>query len=503
MGSSLGSYEIARSGLYVNERGLFVTGHNIANANTKGFVRQQAMITTGQFETGYNKQGMYQLGLGADVQQIRQIRHTFLDNIYRQESTTLGYWESRNKALEDVQTVLGEPMGNGLQNVLNQFWDSWQELSKAPDSLTVRAMVRQRGDSLAYQLNHLGSQLDTLQSNLDLEITDKINEINEITRGIAKLNIEIFMNETTGDKANDLRDSRNVLADRLMKLVNAEINEMQDGQYTVTLGGYFLVNKDEATEIYAGKNPATELFIVPKFKGLDVDVPLRSGALKGLLDTRGYQYSVPGTGGGGQKVTSDTMSIADLKRMFNDLVRNIVTQVNDMHSSGYALGSSTPSGQPFFVAINPLKYDLGGIEPEKAFCLGNIAINPVLNEVENLVASGTAASGDNTIARNIANLRHKLCMKDGSGDISIDRYYQAIIQSVGNNGAEAKNTSESQMKLVNACDDNRQSIMGVSMDEEMTHMMKYQFAYSAASRVLNVIDEMIETVATRLGVVGR
>ena len=132
MGVSFASYEIARSGLTVNERGLYVTGHNIANVNTPGYVRQQAMIKNGPVETVLTRAGLMQFGLGADIQEIRQIRHTFLDNIYRQENTTLGYWEARQKTYIDLQAILGEPMNSGLQNVLNQFWDAWQELAKEP-----------------------------------------------------------------------------------------------------------------------------------------------------------------------------------------------------------------------------------------------------------------------------------------------------------------------------------------------------------------------------------
>ncbi|HEX9062806.1 MAG TPA: flagellar hook-associated protein FlgK, partial [Clostridia bacterium] len=251
MGSSLGSYEIARSGLNVSERGLNVTGHNISNVNTTGYVRQQAMIEAAPYINQYSKSGMYQLGLGADIQQIRQTRMTFLDNIYRQENTTLGYWQARNKTMEDVQSILGEPMGDGLQNMMNQFWDSWQELSKEPDSLTVRALLKQRGEQLVTEINHTGQQLDKLQSDLNSEISTRISEINDITKNIAYLNGEIVKNEVTGDCANDYRDQRNALVDKLTGLVNADVNEMNDGQLAITVGGYFIVDKNHSTELAA------------------------------------------------------------------------------------------------------------------------------------------------------------------------------------------------------------------------------------------------------------
>ena len=124
----------------------------------------------------------------------------FLDNIYRLESTTLGYWETRAKTFNDIEAILAEPLGSGLQEVMNQFWDSWQELSKDPSSLTARAMVRQRAESLVYHINHVGMQLDRLQQDLNSELQVRIDEVNDITRQIAYLNVEILKIEVTNDR---------------------------------------------------------------------------------------------------------------------------------------------------------------------------------------------------------------------------------------------------------------------------------------------------------------
>jgi flagellar hook-associated protein 1 FlgK len=174
MAPSFGSYEIARSGLMANERGLYVTGHNISNVNTPGYVRQQVIMTEKVGAAKYGKSGIYQLGLGADIQQIRQIRHAFLDNLYRQENMNLGYWEARNKTLRDIEVILGEPMGEGLQSAINQFYDAWHELSKEPESLTVRALLVQKAESLVNQINHIGEQISRLQGDIDSEIRVRI-----------------------------------------------------------------------------------------------------------------------------------------------------------------------------------------------------------------------------------------------------------------------------------------------------------------------------------------
>jgi len=486
MAVGFGSYEIARSGLYVSERSLFVTGHNISNASTPGYVRQQAIINTAPYYSYQNKYGVQQVGLGADVEQIRQIRHTFLDNIYRQENTSLGYWETRNKTLQDVQAILGEPLGTGLQSIMNQFWDAWQELSKEPDSLTVRALVVQRGESLVNYINHLGGQLDKLQSDLNSEFKVRIDEVNQLTKQIAELNLKIMKNEVTGDSANDYRDQRNLLVDKLTKLVNVDIFENEFGSMTITLGGYFLVNNDKSTDLYAGYKENNGQFYVPMLEGTELEVPIGNGILKGLLESRGVENE---TGN-----TNNIVSV--LKKQLNTLVQTLVNEVNSLHRQGKTLDNPPQDGQDFFVAINP----------KKPLEMGNIKLNPIFSESNGLnyiVASKDGAPGDNTIALKMANLRHVPFIADAGNILSMDDYYRSIILDIGTKGSEAESITESQAKLVQSADSNRQAISGVSLDEEMSNMMKFKFAYDASSRVINVIDEMIATIINRMGIVGR
>ncbi len=644
MGVSFASYEIARSGLLVNERGLYVTGHNISNVNTPGYVRQQAMIKNGPVETVLTRAGLVQLGLGADIQEIRQIRHSFLDNIYRQENTTLGYWETRQKTFSDLEAIMAEPMESGLQNVLNNFWDSWQELSKEPDSLTVRALVSQRSEALVQQINHMGAQLDRLQNDLNTEITVRIAEVNDITREIANLNVKILKSEVSGDTASDYRDQRNTLIDRLSKLVKANVNEMQDGQIDITLGGYFLVQKGVSTDLYAAERKVGDNFFVPKLAGTNIEVPVNSGIIKGLMESRGevsgaigsYENGTPNTkadvvfyvdtsnpshsaasiagqiaaytdelqkrgidynvrvveysdiadlntqigatafrsganryavllsdnvpgademvdlnaalAGSGLDVSvitdtpaawggltgaldgstysltdfmdpgtygeltagmafdtdkdissnnsliSDSLNIvSDMKKRLNALINTMLREINYIHKSGMNIKDPPGHGEDIFVVINS----------GKPLEMGNIKLNPNLSDLSSLAASKTGESGDNSLALEIANLRNKSLIVNNTGTVSIDDYYQDIILHMGNNGADSARITESQSKLVESADAQRTSITGVSMDEEMTNMMKYKFAYDAASRVLNIIDTMMETIVNKLGLAGR
>ena len=666
------SYEIARSGLVVNERALYVTGHNIANVNTPGYVRQQAIIKDAQYQTIYTDTGMSQMGLGAAIQQIRQIRYTFLDGVYRQENNTFGYLESKQKTFQDVQAIMGEPISSGLQSTLNQFWDSWQELSKQPDSLTVRALVKQRGEALTKRINHMGSQLDRLQSDLNSEIVVRINEVNDLTGQIANLNVTILKTEVSGGTANDYRDQRNNLIDRLSKLADAEVNEQQDGQVDIILGGYYLAQKGVSLNLFAAEKTPGGLFYVPKLAGTDIEVSLKSGIIKGLMESRGevsgevggiengtpgtktdvtfvvdisdtsglnlndvksnilnyskemrdkglnfnfrlvtthgdniinnssfdntqyndfsvavnsltqapattatddfsavfnalgamvfrpddnkytviftndtvdaaeasgynttladkgiktmivtdmpasgwdlvtaanngtlYEVISTATGIGddinsnvndGISVIPDSNNIvSDIRKRLNALVNILMREVNYLHKNGKTMGNPPSAGDDFFTVINagrPLE-------------MGNIRLNPNMISLNSIAASKTGQSGDNSNALEIANLRYVPLLRDLNGSLNMDDYYQSIITIIGNNGSNTLNIMNNQSKLVQSVDSYRTSITGVSMDEEMSNMMKYKFAYDAASRTLTVIDQMLQTIVERMGITGR
>ncbi len=495
MAVGFSSYGIARSGLMVSERGLSVTGHNISNVDTTGYVRQQSIAESSPCITVYGKNNQaFQYGTGVDIQETRQLRNTFLDNIYRQENTLLGYYETRSNTINDVEAIINDPMGDGLQNVMNQFWDSWQELSKAPESLTTRALVRERGQALVYYFNQVGTQLDRLQNDLNSEIRVQVDKVNSITSGLAALNQQIASQEIAGDSANDYRDQRNILLDNLSKICDAQINEMQDGQVDITLGGYLLVTKGTSRNLYVESNSVNGDFYYPMLEGVNTQIDIKSGKLKGLMESRGEVSGIKSTSDPDSNIPTSKNIVSDLKIKLNAMLNKIATQVNTLQQSGKTLDKK--DGVDFFKKV----------DSDYPLQMGNIALSDDLNSdngLNNIVASKTTAVGDNTIAREIANLRDADLLLDSSGMVSIDEYYRAIVLDIGNQGSEATTAMNNQQTLVQSADDKRTAISGVSMDEEMSNMMKYKFAYDASARVLNIIDSMVERVVNSMGVVGR
>ena len=749
MAVGFASYEIARSGLTFNERGLDVTGHNIANVNTKGYTRQQAIAQASFYIKNNAKYGYGQVGTGVDVQQTRQIRMKFLDDIYRCESAKSDYWGVRLDAFSEIEGILGEPIDAGLQTLLNSYWNAWQELSKDPTSLTARSLVRQVGEALAYHMNKLGSQFDQLQLELDAQFASEILKLDSLCARVAELNGTIRSIQLTGEAPNDLMDERNLLLDQIASMIDCEIYERDDGMRDVIQGGAYLVFRDTSKRVVAQQTPETGLFhkafVVMREGEPPLLEELRFGQcmLKGILESRGdyvqtldvgasrqplsltdplastvtsdvlfsrgsltngspntkadivvmvdvsdtsaeYLESLKmnidsmvdgllkkgldfnlklvafgssatapasyskdevdafiagvlslstdagdtsnnfgGTGGalealeaiaagaaggfredanryavlitgepidGGGLTAADALSTAqgyadrlagigvslsvvtdsaaiydgagpgdapfgwsyitgatagaavafdetvggeralrgfaavlkdasdhverdvndrmsvvaaslqiapDVRKRLNALINIVCRAVNELHRSGMTLESPPLDGEDFFVPINA-KYPLE---------MGNIQINPKILAADGLnyiVASASGAPEDNNVALAIANLRNLPgALSNAEGRVTIDDYYRDAIFSISNSAAESQRYLSNQVAAAGAIDQLRHSIADVSMDEELAAMMKFRFGYESASRVLSVIDSMIETVVTRLGLVGR
>jgi flagellar hook-associated protein 1 FlgK len=247
MRSTFYGLEIARSGMNVQQIGLDVTSHNIANANIQGYSRQQAIIRTigpasGAVNKWVSKNTGQMAGMGAAVQEIRQIRDTYLDNQYRKENKRLGEWEAKQQALSHVEAIFNEPSDTGINTVLNEFFDALQAMSLNPEDPTTRATVQQKGYALTENIREVYKKLEELQRQLDDGILAYVQEINSYAQEISEINKLIFEYEASGHRANDLRDQRELLLDQLSSIVDVTSYEGSDGRFRVDIGGQMLVN---------------------------------------------------------------------------------------------------------------------------------------------------------------------------------------------------------------------------------------------------------------------
>ncbi len=478
MSSIFFGLEIGRRGLQAQQRALDVTAHNVANANTPGYTRQEAVMAAADpipVPSLHMPSGAGQLGTGVEITAIRRLRDAFIDLQIRNESRSLGYWEARQENLNKIEGIFNEPSDSGLQSVFELFWQSLEELSKNPESLAARSLVLERAQTLTETFNHLDSRLQELQQDLNATVKIKVDEINSLGRQIADLNQQILKIEVMGARANDLRDRRDLLVDQLAKIVPVQVQEDGRGVLTVTLGGCPLVQGAQLNRLGVVENDPGFYDVVwetPKGREVAVD----GGYLGGLLEMRD-DY------------------IPDLRKKLDNLAAEFAKEFNVIHSRGYDLNGD--QGVNFFV--NGEKTAPDDITAD--ITAGNIALNPeLLGHPEKIAAATQIEKGDGSNALDLAGLKHQTI--DGLGT-TFDDYYRSMIGVLGVDAQQAVRMKENQELLVSQLENNRQAVSGVSLDEEMINMIKFQHAYSAASRLITALDEMLEIIINRMGVVGR
>lgn len=488
-------YSIAITGMRMAERGLNVTGHNIANISTPGYSKQQLISNDLRY---IEIPGVGTAGIGVDVDELRQLRDNFLDINYRKESSTLHYWDVKNKNLEEIQAIIDEPFGKGLQQTMNQFWEGWHGLVKEPDNLTVRALLRQKANVMVNAFNNIGSQLSKLQSDINKEIISRVDEVNNIAGQIAELNMKIKTNEITGDRANDYRDKRNLLLDKLSKIVDIEFKETFDGLMDVSIGSIQLVHGVYTQDIIVGENVPGSSYVSPIWERTGEFVKIKSGELKGYLEIRGEmaQGGFGSVSDGSPEVPGplsididERQTIPSLKEKLNALLYTLATEVNEIHTTGYGIDALPTTGLDFFTAI----------DPSKPLEMGNIQVNPALIDLNLIAGASTPVKGDGNNAQKITELKYAKMLGSATDPLDFDEFYRDTISRLGIRSQEAVRMVENQNKLVQSIESKKEVISGVSLDEEMANILKYQHSYQANVRVLNTIDSMLNRIMTMVG----
>lgn len=245
MGTLFSTLNIARSGLVTAQVQLDTVGHNIANVNKTGFSRQRVELVG---KVPINK--IYgQIGTGVAISTIQRVRDEFLDDLFQNQVAGIGNAEIRAEFYELIESAFLEPSANGLNTRLNRFFSSLNEFATNVESIPVRTSVMTEAAALAQSLNDTSSRLRTLRTNANEEVINFVPEINSLTDRIARLNQRISNAELGGTTANDLRDDRGVLLDRLAKIVNIFTRERDDGQVDVLVSGEVLVGGTVALEL--------------------------------------------------------------------------------------------------------------------------------------------------------------------------------------------------------------------------------------------------------------
>jgi len=522
MRSTFSGLELAKRGLFAQQTALQTTGHNIANANTTGYSRQVVnLVASRPLEAvGMTSSALPgQIGQGVEFDHINRIREKFLDSQYYNENKNYGDWSTRQDTLEKLETIVNEPSDTSIRTVMENFWNSWQELSKSPEDLTARAVVKENALALTDAFNHVSGQLSDLNSDLTENIKVKATQIDTTLNQVVSLNKEIHRVEGLGNDANDLRDQRDVLVDNLSKMINVTVTDTDNG-YNIKMGGTDLVT---GTDLNATVDSA---FLTNAASSGD----LASGEVRGLIDSRDnivadfqkqLDTMVKTLAEGDVKVTLPTGTVLRAGTTLNPgptpttLTADTavtVKGVNGLHQLGYSLnGDVTSPGIPFFTLKD------GATD----FSAASITVNPqIVNNVENVASSlrtYTDTDGTNKVVKGnngLALLMSGLSTTNFNFDPAntgttvlnggtVDEFFRAFVGEIGVQSQEAQRQASNQKLLVDQVDSRRQSVSGVSLDEEMANMIKYQHAYNAAARSMTTFDECLDKIINSMGVVGR
>lgn len=473
MRSTFFGLNIARRALQTQQRALDVMGHNIANANTPGYSRQVAtQVTTPAFTLPSRMRPMSagQVGTGVQIAAITRMRDDFIEMQLRNETHSSGRWQARRNALHQVEIILMEPSDYSLRDSMDKFWESLQDLHKDPESSAARAVVRERALSLTQSFQHVHKQLKDLQVDLDYLVATDVHEINSIAERLANVNAQIRRVSISGQNPNDLLDTRDQLLLELSELTDVDIVTMNDGTVSVNINGLSIVNGDHWTALRAEPDLANQNFVTIYWGNTDREVRPRNGHLAGVLEARDFD-------------------IPDYLEQLDTLVTELVTEFNTVHRSGFTLGDPGIGAGDFF------SWDG---DPGSA---ANIRVHDdILNDLNAIAASGDGAPGDGSNALALANVYNKPLI---GGTTSLADYFTSLVSGVGVASQKAMHMVDSQAVLVDHLQGRQDSISGVSLDEEMVDMIRFQQAYNAAARVVTAMDEVIDTIISRMGIVGR
>lgn len=552
--SIMGSLYVGVSGLQTSQNALNTTAHNVSNAENAGYVRQQVMQATNVYNTiSHNKDAVsdQQVGLGVVYAKTRQVRDVFLDNTYRMEAGRQGFYEVSVDVLDEIQSLLDEMNGKSFHEAINDLWVSVQELAKDPSSAVTQGLFVEKCSEFLSRGQSVYDGLVDYQKSLNGQVDQLVYKVNEYADRIKDLNDQIRFIECGGfEEANDLRDERNLLIDELGKLASISYSEDLDSTVWIQFEGEDLVRGDHAYKILTKTDPDTgfsyvfweknakysldsfgkryyteeeaqkaAVFDLNRLISSDIDTDI--GKLKSTLLARGDHKGTYVDLDESRYTNSVSQSLCmNIMAEFDRLIHNVATTVNavlsDAAASATAINPNStylrdPNGNPIQVfqkiasdgytgsTFMPEDPDI----PETQYTTNNLQIN--MDLLQQPTKLGFVLPDGKVDFETMEKLKAEFTEEDNVLNINIKKkssfvdYYSDLVSQVANSGYLYESILSNQEQTVTATSNAREQIIGVSTDEELSYMIKFQNAYNAASRYINVVDEMLEHIVNTLG----
>ncbi|MCD4829266.1 MAG: flagellar hook-associated protein FlgK [Candidatus Cloacimonetes bacterium] len=446
---------IGKSALHANERQLQTVGQNIANVNTLGYSRQRVVQTNA--DPISDSFGSF--GGGVEMVRIERMRDLQLDINYRDENSQLGSWSRMSQKLAELEVELNEPSEFGLSTTLNKFWDAWESLADNPADNVYRLDVLGAADNLSEAFHDINASLVQKRKEVNDEIEQIAGSVNSIASDLAMLNQRI--QNSVGKPVNDLEDQFDLLLDDLSEYGNVRLAVRADGTRVVYFGSDELVKNDWCRNLRvvreAEDGDATSRLV---WKDTRDDIGgLHQGKIVGLTRLRDDMID-------GYRADLDALAV------------QIAASLNAIHRQGYDLGDPPSDGRNFFAD------DITGASDFRVSA-------DILDQPSRIAASLEGEEGDNRIALSIADLRKAATMENGH---SFGDYYGAWVGNIGRDSGNALNKATLHESTAFQIDNFRESVKGVSLDEEAAKLIQFQQSFAAAAKIISSADKALSIV---------
>ncbi|MEC7641488.1 MAG: flagellar hook-associated protein FlgK [Nitrospinota bacterium] len=539
-----------KSSLLSQLQAIQTTGENIANVQTPGYSRQRVSLEATT------------MGVGVKVASVKRSHDNFIFKQIVSENSAMGETSLRKNIFDQMEILFNDSINSGLNSDLGDFFASLQDLANNPSGLAARAVVRSNAQSLSATFNNIGNRLFEKQIQLDNSVADEVTEINLMSGQIARLNEAIIENESDGFEASNLRDDRDRLINRLAERIDVDIVEGLKGINVTFNNGRPVVLGTSSFELSIqgnGNNKGFKDILLDDGLGgkSNITSRIKGGRMKGLLDMRdielagtldqldrlaagfiqefnkvnsqgfgadgstGFNFfnpmvpsvlaNIENTGSAQLSMSNVNPNLVSSDRFEITITGQNTFSLNNL-STGLASGTFTfTPGSPFNVA-GGLAATLTGTAQvgdrftfsvsEKASRSMKVSLD-ILNDAQK-IAAGTTLGGDGENARNLANIQSRLVFNGvsidtaGSGSFTFDDFYTSIVSQVGINSRATQTNQDQQEAILLQLSNRRENLDGVSLDEEMINLIKFQQAFAAAGRLITITDELIKNLGRQV-----
>jgi flagellar hook-associated protein 1 len=474
--STLSALEIGKRALIAQQFGIDVTGNNISNVNTTGYSRRQVVL--GETDPNSTTNGYY--GTGVIAEQLRNFRDSFFDSEIRKNISQNSTYTSDETILRNIQAILSEPSDNGLNEIVSKFFNTFESLASNPENISLRDNVIQLAKTMVERFHTTAQQFADTRKGILSDMSANVVKANDLIKKIADLNKQIANSKAqNGSDPQVLIDQRAGALEDLSKIAGIAVTQNADGSDNVYINGTNIITGSTSSRLSiseivnsaTGERSAVIQKLDPNGNPIE-NISVQSGELSSQL--KNYNVTLD------DKDSSDGFSIA---RQLDDFASAIVQKVNNLTTQGYGLNDTgtSPSGRSFFTPA-----------------IGNATASTIeisqdiLNNPANLPLSDAAnAPGNNNIARSIALLSSDTEFLNG---MTPTEFYSGFLGKIGTMSSEAVTGKTTTGLVSDQLSSQRSSVIGVNLNEEAVNLIKFQKAFEASSRIINVTNELLTTI---------